>query len=62
MSGNNAIYNSLAKSERNIYNVVTKNNDTIDLVFGDGNFTNLPLGPFKAYYRVRIKIRFFIFF
>ena len=31
LAGNNAIYNSLAKTERNIYNVVTKNNDNIDL-------------------------------
>ena len=52
VSGNNAIYNSLSKSERNIYNVVTKNNDAIDLVFGDGNFSNMPLGSFRAYYRV----------
>jgi hypothetical protein len=52
LSGNNAIYNSLSKSVRNIYNVVTRNNDAIDLVFGDGNFSNLPLGSFKAYYRV----------
>ena len=51
LSGNNAIYNSLAKSERNIYNVVTKSNDAIDLVFGDGNFSNLPLGTFRLYYR-----------
>ena len=51
LSGNNAIYNSLAKSERNIYNVVTKANDAIDLVFGDGNFANLPLGTFRLYYR-----------
>jgi len=51
LSGNNAIYNSLSKSERNTYNVVTKNNDTIDLVFGDGNFSNIPLGNFRAYYR-----------
>ena len=51
LSGNNAIYNSLSKSERNIYNVVTKANDTVDLVFGDGNFSNLPLGSFKTYYR-----------
>ena len=41
LSGNNAIYNSLAKTERNTYNVVTKANDSIDLVFGDGNFSNL---------------------
>ena len=52
LSGNNAIYNSLSKSERNTYNVVTKNNDAIDLVFGDGNFSNLPLGNFQLYYRV----------
>jgi hypothetical protein len=52
LSGNNAIYNSLSKSQRSIYNVVTKNNDTIDLVFGDGNFSDLPLGSFKVYYRV----------
>ena len=52
LSGNNAIYNSLSKDIRNIYNVVTKDNDTIDLVFGDGNFSNLPLGSFRAYYRV----------
>ncbi len=52
LSGNNAIYNSLAKSERNTYNVVTKNNDTVDLVFGDGNFTNIPLGSFRTYVRV----------
>ncbi len=52
LSGNNAIYNSLSKSERNTYNVVTKNNDEIDLVFGDGNFSNLPLGTFRTYHRI----------
>ena len=52
VEGNNVIYNSLAKSERNIYNVVTKANDEIDLVFGDGNFANIPLGNFRTYYRV----------
>jgi hypothetical protein len=51
LSGNNAIYNSLSKAERNTYNIVTKNNDAIDLVFGDGNFSNLPLGNFRIYYR-----------
>ena len=51
LSGNNAIYNSLSKDERNIYNVITKNNDAVDLVFGDGNFSNLPLGSFRLYYR-----------
>ena len=52
LSGNNAIYNSLSKAERNVYNVVTKANDAIDLVFGDGNFANIPLGNFRLYYRI----------
>ena len=52
LAGNNAIYNSLSKAERNIFNVVTKNDDAIDLVFGDGNFANMPLGSFRLYYRV----------
>ena len=52
LSGNNAIYNSLAKSERNTYNVVTKEDDSVDLVFGDGNFSNLPLGAFRTYHRI----------
>ena len=52
LSGSNAIYNSLSKSDRNIYNVVTKNEDAVDLVFGDGNFSNIPLGSFRTYVRV----------
>ncbi len=52
LSGNNAIYNSLAKGQRSIYNIVTKNDDQIDMVFSDGNFGDLPLGTFRAYYRV----------
>ena len=60
LSGNNAIYNSLAKGERNTYNVVTKNNDAVDLVFGDGNFSNIPLGSFRTYYRVSDNAKFAI--
>ncbi len=51
-AGNNAIYNSLAKEKRNIYNAITKSNDAVDLVFGDGNFSNIPSGRFRTYYRV----------
>ena len=51
LSGNNAIYNSVSRGTRNIYNVVTKTNDQVDLVFGDGNFADLPMGRFRAYYR-----------
>ena len=60
LSGNNAIYNSLSKTERNIYNVVSKNDDAIDLVFGDGNFSNIPLGSFRTYFRVSDNAKFAI--
>jgi hypothetical protein len=49
--GNNTIYNSLSADVRDIYNVITKNNDNVDLVFGDGNFANIPSGTFRTYYR-----------
>ena len=51
LEGNNAIYNSLSKNIRNIYNIVTKTNDSVSLAFGDGNFSNIPLGAFKIYCR-----------
>ena len=60
LAGNNAIYNSLAKTERNIYNIVTRNADQIDLVFGDGNFANLPLGSFVSYFRTSDNSKFAI--
>jgi len=60
LAGNNAIYNSLSKVERDTYNVVTKNNDSVDLVFGDGNFSNIPLGSFRAYHRTSDNAKFAI--
>jgi hypothetical protein len=50
--GNNIAYNSIEKDIRNIYNVVTKTNDKIDLVFPDGIYGNLPQGPFRVFYRI----------
>jgi hypothetical protein len=52
--GNNIAYNSLSSDIRNIYNVVTKADDKIDLVFADGIYGNLPQGPFRVYYRTSI--------
>jgi len=52
LSGNNIAYNSINSSNRNIYNVVTKADDKIDLVFSDGVYGNLPRGNFRVYYRV----------
>ena len=50
--GNNIIYNSIDKNIRNIYSVVTKENDQVDLEFSDGVYGNLPQGSFRFYYRV----------
>ena len=60
LSGNNVIYNSLSADVRDIYNVVTKNNDAIDLVFGDGNFANIPSGSFRLYYRTSANAKYSI--
>ena len=51
LTGNNVIYNSLSKDQRDIYGVVTRENDQVDLTFADGSFGNLPSGAFKLYYR-----------
>lgn len=49
VSGVNVIYNNT--EERNLYEVATRANDQIDLVFGDGAFTNIPQGDFRLFYR-----------
>lgn len=50
--GNNIAYNSIANDIRNIYSVITRENDRVDLVFPDGVYGNLPQGSFRIYYRV----------
>jgi hypothetical protein len=49
VSGLNVVYNQ--ETERNLYQVNTRSNDQIDLVFGDGAFANIPQGNFRLYYR-----------
>jgi len=49
LPGINVIFNNL--SEKNLYQVNTKNNEQVDLVFGDGSFANVPQGSFKFFYR-----------
>jgi hypothetical protein len=51
VEGNNVIYNSLEKSIRNFYTVITRSNDRVTLQFSDGVFGNIPLGKFRVYYR-----------
>lgn len=55
VNGFNVIYNSLDKSIRDIYSVITRDNngsDQISLRFADGNFGNVPTGLLRSWYRV----------
>jgi len=49
LPGISVIFNHL--TEKNLYQLNTKNNDQVDLVFGDGNFANMPRGKFMFFYR-----------
>ncbi len=50
VNNTNVIYNQ--SSDRKIYQVVTRAGDQIDIVFGDGAFSDIPQGNFRVYYRV----------
>ena len=51
VGGTNVAYNSLKNKTKHIYSVSTRENDQIDLNFGDGVFGKLPSGNFRLYYR-----------
>lgn len=57
LEGNNIIYNSVQKNQRNIYSVLTRVDDRISLIFSDGVFGNLPKGNFKVYFRTGLNQR-----
>jgi len=46
----NIIYNT--ETVKTIYQVTSRANDQIDIVFGDGSFAQIPQGNFRIYYRV----------
>ena len=52
ITGSNAIYNSTARGIRTLFSVNTRANDQIDYVFGDDTFANIPMGNFRAFYRI----------
>jgi hypothetical protein len=58
--GNNIAYNSIKNNQKNIYSIITREDDAIDLSFADGTFGNLPQGPFRLYYRVSNGLRYTI--
>jgi len=49
IAGVNVIYNKA--TERNLFQVNTTASDQIDLVFGDGSFSNIPQGKYRIYFR-----------
>jgi hypothetical protein len=51
INGNNVIYNSLTSS-KNQFAVNSRSADQVSLSFGDGVFSNIPTGNFRAYFRV----------
>ena len=52
LRNSNVIYNNLSSSSRKIYSVNSRANDQIDLVFGDGVFSAVPTGTFRAVVRI----------
>jgi len=49
LPGINIIYNQL--TNKNLYQINTRTNDQINLIFGDGAFANIPHGSYRFYYR-----------
>jgi len=47
--GINVIYNQV--TNKNLYQLNTRNNDQVDIVFGDGSFSNVPVGSFRFFFR-----------
>jgi hypothetical protein len=49
IAGLNIVYNQ--QSQKNLYQVNTRDKDQVDLVFGDGSFANIPQGKFRYFFR-----------
>lgn len=52
LTGNNVAYNSVFEGIRDVFFVETRANDTVELVFSDGVFGDLPSGDFRLFVRV----------
>ena len=55
-SGINVIYNQ--RSQRNLFQVNSRSDDQISLVFGDGTFANMPQGNYRLYYRTSVGLTY----
>ena len=48
LKDSNVIYNDIATDTRKLYSVYSRAGDQVDLVFGDGVFSDIPVGLFRA--------------
>ena len=49
--GNNTLFNAKNNAIRDIFSVASRENDQVSIVFGDGNFGNVPKGIIRVWYR-----------
>ena len=49
--GNNIVFNSVDKNNRNLFEVITRENDSVSIKFGDGVFSDIPMGNLRIWYR-----------
>jgi len=49
--GKNIAFNAVDKDVRKIYEVITRENDSISIKFGDGTFSEIPSGNIRIWYR-----------
>ena len=56
--GENTTFNSLPVDQRNIYQVITRDDDKISVRFSDGRFGAAPVGNLRVWYRVSNGLRY----
>lgn len=54
----NIIFNAIDRSERDIFTVITREDDKISLRFADGRFGNIPQGNYRIWYRTSNGLRY----
>jgi hypothetical protein len=47
----NIVFNAVDKDERKVYEIITRENDSISLKFGDDVFADIPTGNIRVWYR-----------
>tara|TARA_R100000084_G_scaffold76994_1_gene34932 strand:+ start:2011 stop:5583 length:3573 start_codon:yes stop_codon:yes gene_type:complete len=51
LTGNNVMYNSLVNSDRNIFSVESRSENSVSIKFSDGSFGNIPTGTTRVWFR-----------